>query len=751
MIIAAATKHRPCRKETAIRVQRNAWVAILFLLVLIGLLSLPRGEGTSAATDTPTPTPTPFPTVLLAEGSDYQDSGDVNLTNGQGRSISCQATTLSINKADSRSWEAFCTGPNDDDHVGITCAAPALLSETGSGLTRVIVCGTVTAPTPTVTATPTVPGAPTNTPAPSPTASPTPTPGAFPTVLLAEGSGYQDSGDVNLTNGQGRFISCLATTLSINKANSRSWEAFCTGTNDDDHVEITCAAPAVLSETGSGLTRVIVCTVTAPTPTLTPTPTVPGAATNTPTPTPTFSPTPTPSATFAPTSTPGPTSSPTPTSSPSPSTTLKPVADARVNADAPSTSYGTSTQLIVDGLPAQEAYLRFDLTSLAGPVKDARLRLHVSNTSSAGTPWGGTVSRVNDVSWQEATLTYANRPSAWAPTTGAFGAIAANTWVEANVTSVVTTGEQITFGVRSTNTDGAYYDSRESGANAPQLVVTLGTPVSIANGVVVAAVGDAVCAPGGAVTSTTCRQMQVSDIVANDAAVQVFLALGDLQYENGELANFQSAYDSSYGRFWGITRPAPGNHEYNTAGAPGYYTYFGAAAGDPAKGYYSFDVGTTWHVVALNSNCATVPCSVGSAQEQWLRADLAATDRACVLAYWHHPRFSSGSHGNNTVVAPFWDALQARGAELMLAGHDHGYERFAPQLPSGTANAAGITQFIVGTGGKSLAAFGTTKANSVLRFGSFGVLRLALGDGAYTWRFVDEAGGTLDSGTGVCH
>ena len=227
--------------------------------------------------------------------------------------------------------------------------------------------------------------------------------------------------------------------------------------------------------------------------------------------------------------------------------------------------------------------------------------------------------------------------------------------------------------------------------------------------------------------------------------------LGDLQYENGELAGFQRSYDPSYGRVKSKTLPAPGNHEYNTAGATGYYAYFGALAGDPTKGYYSTDIGTTWHVVALNSNCSFVACSAGSAQEQWLRADLAANTRPCVVAFWHHPRFSSGSHGNDTTVAPFWDALQQFGAELVLGGHEHDYERFAPQLPGGAADANGIREIIVGTGGRSLGSFGTMKANSLVRISTFGVMKLTLGTSSYSWKFVDESGTTRDSGTGTCH
>jgi hypothetical protein len=306
--------------------------------------------------------------------------------------------------------------------------------------------------------------------------------------------------------------------------------------------------------------------------------------------------------------------------------------------------------------------------------------------------------------------------------------------------------------VASTNADGAHSDNRETGANAPQHAVTLGAPPAPVTGTVIAAVGDTACAPSGAVAATTCRQMTVSDLLVNDPAIESVLALGDLQYENGELASFRSAYDASYGRVKAKTRPVPGNHEYNTAGALGYFTYFGALAGDPATGYSSFDVGTTWHVVALNSNCAAVACAAGSAQDQWLRADLAASTRACTIAFWHHPRFSSSaSHGNDASVTSFWTALQQDGAELVLTGHAHGYERFAPQLPTAVADPDGFRQFVVGTGGKSLYGFTTPVANSEVRLSTFGVLKLTLGDDAYAWRFVSEAGTVLDRGRGTCH
>jgi Calcineurin-like phosphoesterase len=264
----------------------------------------------------------------------------------------------------------------------------------------------------------------------------------------------------------------------------------------------------------------------------------------------------------------------------------------------------------------------------------------------------------------------------------------------------------------------------------------------------VAAVGDMACPPGSAATSSSCRQLAVSSLVVDDPNNDLFLALGDLQYENGELAGFQSAYDSSYGRIKAKTRPTVGNHEYGTAGANGYFTYFGAAAGDPGKGYYSFDVGSTWHVVTLNSNCSIVSCAAGSAQEQWLRSDLASTTRPCVIATWHHPRFSSSY--SNTPVAPFWNALEQYGVELNLVGHEHSYERFAPQLANGSASADGIQEIVVGTGGRSLDGFGSPLPNSLVRLSTFGVLKLALGHDTYSWQFVDQTGAVRDSGTRAC-
>jgi hypothetical protein len=437
---------------------------------------------------------------------------------------------------------------------------------------------------------------------------------------------------------------------------------------------------------------------------------------------------------------------------PSGTATLAATADTYVeNGTAAGTNFGTSATIVADNSPVRQAYIRFDLTTIAA-VGSARLRLHVANNSNGPSPSGGTVARITG-SWSEAATTYNTRP-ALGSSVATFGAVSQNSWVELDVTSAVVAGAVVDLAITSTNSDGAYYDSRQTGANGPRLVVSTTAPPPPPpppTGIVLAAVGDMACAPSSAVTSTACRQLQISNIVNNDATVEQFLALGDLQYPNGELANFQTAYEASYGRFKAKTRPAPGNHEYNTAGATGYYTYFGSIAGDPTRGYYSFDVGTTWHLIALNSNCSFVSCATGSPQEQWLRADLAASTRPCTIAYWHHPRWTSSSRGDNTIVDPLWRALADDGAELVLAGHEHVYERFAPLGATGAADANGVRSLIVGTGGNSMGSFGTTHANSLVRLQTFGILKLTLSSSSYGWQLVSESGAILDSGSGTCH
>jgi hypothetical protein len=241
-------------------------------------------------------------------------------------------------------------------------------------------------------------------------------------------------------------------------------------------------------------------------------------------------------------------------------------------------------------------------------------------------------------------------------------------------------------------------------------------------------------------------------LVAQNPDSIVFTA-GDLAYGEGTAEQFAQCYDPTWGRHKLRTRPSPGNHEYGTPGATGYFDYFGAAAGIPGQGYYSYQAGS-WHVVVLNSNCGDIGgCEVGSPQEQWLRQDLASSGAACTLAYWHHPLFSSGTHGGADSVQPLFRALYEHGAEVVITGHDHDYERFAPQDPDGNFDAVrGIRQFVAGTGGRGIRSFEAVVPNSEARLGVFGVLALRLYADGYDWEFVPEPGSTaVDVGTGSCH
>ena len=232
------------------------------------------------------------------------------------------------------------------------------------------------------------------------------------------------------------------------------------------------------------------------------------------------------------------------------------------------------------------------------------------------------------------------------------------------------------------------------------------------------------------------------------------MAVGDLAYPNGTKENFQ-CYDKTWGRSKSRTRPSPGNHEFHSSGATPYFDYFGAVAGNPKDGFYSYELGV-WHIIVLNSECAEVGgCNAGSRQEKWLRADLAAHPAFCTLAYWHKPLFSSGgAHGNDPEIRPLWQALYDSHADIVVNGHDHDYERFALQTPNGAADPArGIREFVVGTGGKNQRPFGEVKPNSEVRGAdAFGVLKLTLQPRGYEWQFIPVAGKTFtDSGSAPCH
>jgi acid phosphatase type 7 len=278
---------------------------------------------------------------------------------------------------------------------------------------------------------------------------------------------------------------------------------------------------------------------------------------------------------------------------------------------------------------------------------------------------------------------------------------------------------------------------------------------------VIAAAGDIACAPtdpgynGGNGTATRCKQRATSDLLVG-AGLAAVLPLGDIQYDSPTASNLQAVYNPTWGRVKSISHPVVGNHE---GSASAYFDYFngkGAAngpAGPRGRGYYSFNVGT-WHLIALNANCGTVSCGSGSIQERWLRADLAAHPAACTLAFWHQPRYSSGHDGSHVTLSAFWSDLYAAGAEVVLSGHSHDYERFAPKNAQGKVSSTGLRQFVVGTGGAFMTGLGTSRVagSQVSQNTTFGVLKLTLHPLGYDWRFVPIAGRSwTDSGSTPCH
>jgi acid phosphatase type 7 len=296
---------------------------------------------------------------------------------------------------------------------------------------------------------------------------------------------------------------------------------------------------------------------------------------------------------------------------------------------------------------------------------------------------------------------------------------------------------------------------------------------------IIAASGDIACGINSA--GASCHQAQTANVLGSISGLSAVLPLGDVQYECGELSNFNSFYSPTWGRFKSITHPAIGNHEYlnsgsgtgclsQGAGAPGYFTYFGSSLASPldppgctssCKGYYSYNLGT-WHLIALNSNCSQPGvggCSVGSPQYNWLKSDLslAGGTKNCILAYWHQPRYSSGGRQGSQTQS-LWQLLYDAGADVVLTGHDHTYERFdklgrgTPAAVDPVADPNGIRAWVVGLGGRNFTSWSTIRANSLVRDRSaFGVLKLTLHANSYDWGFLPEAGKTFDSGSTTCN
>ena len=471
-------------------------------------------------------------------------------------------------------------------------------------------------------------------------------------------------------------------------------------------------------------------------------------------------------------------------------------ADAFVVSSTPKSNKGSSTSLRIRN-NSKISYVRFNVPALprSAEVGAATLRMYASTGSQCSL--SVEVLRAANDTWGETTVTWRNQPGP----TGAV--IASASWTalgykEFDVTSAVIGPGPVSFVLRHPSgcnvKSDASFNSREATANQPQLVVTTVLPppapacsdgldndtdglVDLAdpgcvdaadtdetdnpsppgNAKVVMAAGDIVCDPAsstfGGANPSVCQHRATRDLLAGADTV---LPLGDLQYADGTLDQFTQGYDPSWGQHAPNTYPVVGNHEYHVPGAQGYFDYWaskGRPTGGAGGGYFSFDVGA-WHLIALNSNCTPVPCGEGSPQNDFLEQDLASTSRSCILAYWHHPLFNSGSVHGSAVPSgakAFWDDLFAAGADIVLNGHEHNYQRYAKQDPVGQPASNGIREFVVGTGGKAHYGLLNVKdANyEAGNATDFGVLRLYLGDNSYTWEFVGVGGAVLDAGSPV--
>jgi hypothetical protein len=369
---------------------------------------------------------------------------------------------------------------------------------------------------------------------------------------------------------------------------------------------------------------------------------------------------------------------------------------------------------------------------------------NIAAADAAGLTYWGVVQAFNDATWRWPTPDEENHMLAqWAASAEKGYMTFAWTWAGSNLSSK----PNLLAVLENFNLTGAV---SLSPGPIPSLSPSLSPSSSPSGDPMIAAAGDIACpAAWGGATSTDCRQsFTAQQIIAyNPTAV---LTLGDNQYEDGALSEFLSAgaFDVTWGQFKAKTFPAPGNHEYHTAGAQGYFDYFGSRAPGP---YYSFDIGA-WHLISLNGDISAFS---GSPQETWLRSDLAAHSNQCTLAYWHEPRWSSGStHGSDSTYSQLWQDLYGAGADVVLNGHEHEYERFAPQNPTGQLDTTnGIREFVVGTGGAQLYSFGAPITNSEFRYNAdFGILLITLHATSYDWQFVaQKTGAIIDSGTTPCH
>ena len=402
------------------------------------------------------------------------------------------------------------------------------------------------------------------------------------------------------------------------------------------------------------------------------------------------------------------------------------VADAHVSRAAPKRNFGHLQYLRLSR--KTRVYIRSNLAE--APLTKAGLYLSVGSTVP------GLTIRSVQANWNESKITFANAPPPVGPAIHT-GRLVAGTRPGIEITRLVR-GKR-SFNLVLTASRGAFI-SREVGDAAPTATYQARWPDLAAAG----EIGD--CdSPFDSITADYLNYNRPH-----------IAALGDLVAGNGSVDEFNSCYQSSWGPLKSLTKPTPGDNEYKTPGAAGYFAYWGTRAGPPRRGWYSYDIGP-WHIISLNSNCSEVGgCRAGSPQGRWLRQDLAAHKRRCTLAYWHHPRFSGGQVTNDDEMQPFWHVLYDKGADVVLSAHARNYQRFAPQTPTGVADPVrGIREFVVGTGGDNtldpVAAIANTEA---MQSSTWGVLYLTLRPTGYDWFFDHVPYGApsfVDYGSGACH
>lgn len=456
-------------------------------------------------------------------------------------------------------------------------------------------------------------------------------------------------------------------------------------------------------------------------------------------------------------------------------------ADARVEQHNPTTNTGTSNYLatIRANNRSIESYLRFTVSGISGVIQTARLRVY--DTTDA-TKNGPAVYATNNT-WTETGITWNNRPARTSGAVDNKGAIPKNTWVEYDVSTLVTGNGTYSFVLAGDSGDSARFSSRE-GSQPPQLTITFNSltntptvsqtsvststpiptqtstlpssltptvtrtpttiPIQTATPTATSSSGSVVLVGAGDISTCSNNNDEATAKLLDAIPGTVFTA-GDNAYDSGTYTQYLNCYDPTWGRHKSRTEPVPGNHEYATSGAAGYFQYF-----NNIPAYYAYNLGS-WRIYALNSE---IDVSATGPEATWLQSDLAANPSQCVLAYWHKARWSSGStHGSTSSMQAIWQILYNAGAELVVSGHEHNYERFAEMNASGTAASPGLREIVIGTGGMSLYPFGTPLSTSQVRSNSsYGVLKLTLHAGSYDWQFVPVAGSTFtDSGSSNCH